>query len=193
MMDVSALLERIAELGIEARVDGTALLLSPSSLVPEPMIPEIRTHKHEIIASLETDPGKSRFGRNSLIGWFRDGQAWLSAQRDVLDAMPDVGIGTEAERDYVSAIELLVGVETTLRLTCEYHGCVRGELGPCDPLAVVRCMVCAGMEEQFAIPGKQEVGNARPARTRTSTKDTTTAGQEPPGPFAPGGADVPGR
>ena len=85
-------------------------------------------------------------GTQRLIDRVVAGQGWLAVVRDALLAQADAGVGSRIERRYVDGLLELVELERLLRFTYEYTGCARGELGPCDPLAVVRCEACAGLE-----------------------------------------------
>ena len=82
-------------------------------------------------------------GAIRLIDRFVAGQTWLWVVREALDAQSDAGVGSQIERRYVVGLLQLVDLERLLRFVYEYAGCARGELGPCDRLAVVRCEACA--------------------------------------------------
>ena len=101
-----------------------------------------RLAKHRIVESGEALalPG----GAQRLVDRFVAGQAWLAAVRDALLTQADAGVGSTRERRYLDGLLQLVELERLLRFTYpQIEGCARGELGPCDPLAVLRCEACA--------------------------------------------------
>ena len=90
------------------------------------------------------DPDELPAGALRLVDRFVAGQAWLWVVRETLDAEPDAGDGSPLERRYVGFLDTLVSIENLLRFTYpQFEGCARGDVGPCDPLAVLRCLSCA--------------------------------------------------
>ena len=154
-MNAPALLDHLRTLGVAVRVAGDKLELEPGSLVPESMVQEIRAVKPEIIALIEasratpekvhvgTEPSALPDRAQLLVDRFVEGQAYLSMVRDELAASPTMAVGTDRERRYIEYLDLLAGMEANLREQFGFEGCARGELGPCDPLAVLRCEHCA--------------------------------------------------
>ena len=148
-MNAPALLDHLRTLGVAVRVTGDKLELEPGSLVPESMVDEIRAVKPEIIALIEASgltpalPDRAQ----RLVDRFVEGQAHLWLVRDELAASPTMAVGTDRERRYVEYLDLLAGMEANLRAQFGYEGCARGELGPCDPMAVLRCEHCASTTE----------------------------------------------
>ena len=154
-MNAPALLDRLHTLGVAVRVAGDKLELEPGSLVPESMVEEIRAVKPEIIALIEAS-GLMTLSEGGLkdspplpdrvqllVGRFVEGQAYLSLVRDELAGSPTMAVGTDRERRYVEYLSLLAGMEANLRAQFGFEGCARGKLGPCDPMAVLRCEACA--------------------------------------------------
>ena len=66
----------------------------------------------------------------------------LVATRDMLDSMPDAGVGSPLEARYVKAIDFWVSLEALQRFTTGEQGCVVGFV--CDPRSPVLCEACAG-------------------------------------------------
>ena len=138
--------------GVRVWIDGSRLLYSPRQ-APLDVLDQLRQCKPEIVALLaQSDTAGSQLpnppelsaGAQRLVDRFVAGQAWLWVVRETLDAEPDAGVGTPLERRYVAYLDTLVSIENTLRFTYpQVEGCARGDLGPCDPLAVVRCLACA--------------------------------------------------
>jgi len=56
-MDAAGVLDRLTDLGINARVDGERLFLSPVDRVPADLLGEVRQHKAEIIQELRQPYG----------------------------------------------------------------------------------------------------------------------------------------
>ena len=52
MTDIAAVLDRLTGLGVTVDVDGDELVLRPGSLVPDPMLEEVRSAKPELLAYL---------------------------------------------------------------------------------------------------------------------------------------------
>ena len=149
----------------EAQVRGVRLWVDEGSIhyapkdAPQDVLDLLRQHKPELLQLLATDariasmpeqptprqneapalPG----GAQRLVDRFIAGQTWLWVVRDTLDAQPDAGVGSTRERRYLDQLLQLVDLERLLRFTYQFEGCARGELGPCDPLAVLRCEACA--------------------------------------------------
>ena len=145
--------------GIRVWVNDGRLLYSPRQAPPD-ILDALREHKPELLQLLAADvriastPEQASARQNEastlpggaqrLVDRFIAGQIWLAVVRDTLDAQPDAGVGGTLERRYVAGLLQLVDLERLLRFTYEYTGCARGELGPCDAPAVVRCEACAG-------------------------------------------------
>ena len=159
-MNAPALLDHLRILGVAVRVAGDKLELEPGSLVPESMVEEIRAVKPEIIALIEAsgltldqpstgqdEPHSLPERAQQLVDRFVEGQAYLWAVRDELATSPTMAVGTDRERRYVEYLDLLAGMEASLRAQFGFKGCARGELGPCDPMAVLRCEHCASTSE----------------------------------------------
>lgn len=51
-MDLSAVLDRLIAMGVTVDVDGDELVLRPGSLVPDPMLEDVRAVKLELLAYL---------------------------------------------------------------------------------------------------------------------------------------------
>ena len=154
-MNAPALLDHLRTLGVAVRVAGDKLQLEPGSLVPESMVEEIRAVKPAMIALIEASgpmPEPSSGGEmptlpdrvQRLVDRFIAGQTWLGSVRETLLAQTDAGVGSTLEHRYTDGLLQLAAVERLLRFTCsQFKGCARGELGPCDSLAVLRCEYCA--------------------------------------------------
>ena len=152
-MNAPTLLDHLRTLGVAVRVAGDKLELEPGSLVPEAMVDEIRAVKPDIIALLAQPVDASATAENPqtlpagamrLVDRFRAGQARLERDRDALDALPDAGVGSEAEHAYCALFADVIAVETLLGFVYpSFDGCARGDAGPCAPLAIVRSAYCA--------------------------------------------------
>ena len=120
---------------------------------PEDILEALREHKAELIAMLSgagavslhaENPHRKRVGLHGLTARFVDGQARLERDRGTLDALPDAGVGSEAEHAYCALFADVIAVETLLGFVYpSFDGCARGDAGPCAPLAIVRCAYCA--------------------------------------------------
>ena len=53
-MNTSAILHRLADLGITATLDGETLVLTPGAKVPEDLVPHVREHKAAIIERIQS-------------------------------------------------------------------------------------------------------------------------------------------
>jgi hypothetical protein len=87
-------------------------------------------------------PHDTERGLGGLIGRFFEGQRWLQKTNEELNAMPDAGVGSDLERRYIAAIDLILKVENTMRYVYQHKGCARGAHGLCADDAIVRCMSC---------------------------------------------------
>ena len=66
----------------------------------------------------------------------------LVATREMLDSMPDAGVGSPLETRYVKAIDYWVDLEALQRFATGQAGCIVGFA--CDPRSPVLCEACAG-------------------------------------------------
>ena len=67
-MTPQAILKRLSDLGISARVSGHKLRVEPGSKVPPELVPEIRQYKQEIL-DLLASPGDGEGPNNRLLAW----------------------------------------------------------------------------------------------------------------------------
>ena len=151
----------------EAQVRGVRLWVDEGSIhyapkdAPQDVLDALRQHKPELLALLggqiasapeHPSPRQNEAPRlperaQRLVDRFVAGQEYLGVVRDELAASPTMAVGTDRERRYVEYLNLLAGMEANLRAAFGFEGCARGDLGPCDPEAVVLCEACAGLEK----------------------------------------------
>ncbi len=123
-MDAHAVLNRLSELGVSARVEGDKVLLQPGSKVPSELKDAVREHKPEIIAVL------TRFNQDTeaFLTRLRRGHEWLLKQHELWqsgdsNAADDVAF-SKAWNDWWE-------LDSRLRAEHGLTGCVYGPAGKC--------------------------------------------------------------
>jgi len=71
----------------------------------------------------------------------RRGHVWLTEQHSALLAMPNIGLRTTEDRQFMAALSLWGDLERFLRWVYEYQGCVTAE-GHCPEGSPVNCSAC---------------------------------------------------
>ena len=135
-MDAHAVLNRLSELGVSARVEGDKVLLQPGSKVPSELKDAVREHKPEIIAVLthyhqDTEAFLTRLRRS---------HEWLLKQHELWqtgDSSADDDVAfSKAWNDWWE-------LDHRLRVGHGFQGCLYGPDGTCPE--GFPCQGCAGV------------------------------------------------
>lgn len=74
------------------------------------------------------------------------GASWLDKAHARLMAMPNIGLRSPLEGQFLRGIELWDSIDSILHGSVE--GCALGKAGPCRPEAIVSCRACADLMSQ---------------------------------------------
>ena len=137
MSSVAELVREARDLGAEFRVDGDAITVKAPAPLPPGLMAQLRAHKPEVRKHLG-------IGRGLLLERLRRGTEWLTTVNAELLALPDVGVGSEQERQFCEGLELWDHLEKLLRFVYpDYTDCILGLGQRCPAAAPVRCAACA--------------------------------------------------
>lgn len=81
--------------------------------------------------------------RDRLIARLIKGQQWLIDTHERLFSLPDIGLGSRLERQFLSGLDQWDYQDSLLRQLYDYQHCIHGPSARCPDAAILNCRGCS--------------------------------------------------